>query len=165
MESLTSLGRKPFILIITVIACFVLIIQFSGVLMPKPLVVITPAIATASIYVNENTTLTVTIENKDSKMHLTEYRIVGSFSNNSLQFYYQNGTALPSPLFNSSTRLYTIIYPDRRFMNTGEKADIAVYVKGLDPGTAKYTYTLLVEAWSDNVFSESRSIQLEVKHP
>ncbi|MCJ7632151.1 hypothetical protein MUP77_07120 [Candidatus Bathyarchaeota archaeon] len=165
MNSLTFLLRKPFVLIITVIVCFAIIILFSGVLTSKPSVLITPTLATSSISLNQNTTLTVTIENRDTKMHSIEYRIVGTFSNNSLQFYFKNGTTLPSPVFNSSTLFYTVIYPDKRIMNTGEKIDIAVYVKGLDPGAAKYTYTLFLEAWADKAFSERRSIQLTVIRP
>jgi len=152
--------RKPFIFIIIGIVCVVLIIQFSGVFSPKPTVAISPSLASSSITMNKNTTLTVIIENKGARPYSVEYRIVGTFKSDQLLFY----DKISGALLNSSEtgKNYTIIYPQTRNMNTGEQWSVSVFVKGLDPKGDFATYTIFLEVWADKAFSERKSVQLKV---
>lgn len=155
--------RKPFILIIIGIISLVLIIQFSGVLNPKT-VVILPSLAPSSISWNmkeNNATLTVVIENKGTRQYSVGYHIVGTFTSNQLKFYDKiNGTLLPNPVLGGKN--YTITYPITMKINTGEQRTISIIVKGLDPKIDSATYTIYVEAWADGALADRKSVQLTV---
>lgn len=157
---MTFLIRKPFIFIIIGILCVVLVIHFSGVLKPKPPVVISPSLASPTISMNKNTTLTVVIENQGTRQYSVEYRIVGTFNSSQLLFYDKISGALLSSSWTGKN--YTMIYPLTWNLNTGERRDVSVYVKGLDPKIDSATYTIFLEVWVDKAFSERKSIQLKV---
>jgi len=156
--------RKPFIFIIISVVLVVLVIQLSGVFAPKPTVVITPSLASSSISMNKNTTLTVIIENKASRPYSVEYHIVGRFNTSQLRFYDKiNSAPLPDPVWNGNN--YTITYPKVWDMDTGARLNVSVLVKGLDPGINDITYPIFVEVWTDKILVERKSVQLTVKHP
>ncbi|UCH01623.1 MAG: hypothetical protein JSV20_07155 [Candidatus Bathyarchaeota archaeon] len=110
----------------------------------------------------ENTTLTVNIVNNAPTQKLIELRIV--YGSAELVFYDQiTKTLLDGPEYNGYN--YTIYYPKTRKMNTDEQWGIPILIEGLDPGGSSYTYTIYLEIYSDNAFSERQSIQLTVKRP
>ncbi len=157
---MTFLLRKSFALIVVGVVCLILVIQFSGVLRPKPPVEIAPSLASSTISMGKNTTLTVLIENKEARQHSAEYRIVGSFKGDQLMFYDRiDGKALES-VWNG--RNYTIVYPQTWSLDAVERREVSVYVRGLDPKTDSATYTIFVEVWADKALSERRYVQLKV---
>ncbi len=158
---MTFLARRPLVFIVAGIICLVLIIGFSGVLVPKPPVTISASFSSPSIKMGANSTMTATIDNKGSRQYSIEYRIVGTFTGEQLKFYEKiNGTTPLLAVGNGKN--YTITYPKTRTMNVGEEWSISVYVKGMNPGGSSYTYTIFVEAWVDNALSDRESVKLTV---
>ncbi|MFH0897763.1 MAG: hypothetical protein V1850_06950 [Candidatus Bathyarchaeota archaeon] len=152
--------RRPFVYIIIGIVALVLVIQFSGILNPKPTIAITTSLSASSIKMNTNATLTVVIENKGSKQYSVEYHIVGTFASDQLQFYDKITSVVLTP--STTGNNYTINYSSPRKMNTGEQWTISVYVKGLNPKATAYAYTIYLEAWADGALADRKIVQLTV---
>lgn len=155
--------KQPFIYIIVGVIFIVLLIGFSGIFAQKPAIVtISPSLVNNAITMNQNTTLTVVIKNNDQRSYTAKYRIIGTFRNDQLQFYYKvNSTLLPNPIYNGQN--YTITYPETWLLNIAEERSVSVYIKGLDPKVDSATYTIFVEVFADNVLTERKSIQLTVR--
>lgn len=158
------LVRKPFIFIIIGIVSLVLIVQFSGVLRPKPPVEIAPSLSASTISMNKNVTLTVVIENKGARSYSSvEFRIVGRFNSSQLRFYDGiSGASLPEPVLTGSN--YTITYPKTWPLDVGGKLTIPVIINGLDPRISSITYPIYLEVWADKALSDRKSVQLTVTH-
>lgn len=156
--------RKPFIfIIIGIIVVVILIITFTGVFTPKPTIALSASLqkSTISASKNENSTLTILLENKVSNSHKVELHIV--YGSDKIKFYDKiNATLLPNPVQNPKN--LTITYPKTMDMLPNDKLTISLLIKGLDPGVDSYTYSIYLEAWSDGSLSDRQSIQLTVTH-
>lgn len=152
--------RRPFIYVVIAIIAVMLILAYSGVLTPAPA---SPSFASTTltsspIYIGQNTTLTVAIENKAPSSKSVQFRIF--CGSPELKFYDKiNGTLLSTP-YNGT--YYVMRYPKTRTMLTGEQWSIAITIKGLDHGSSSVTYTIYLEIYSDNQLYQRKSIQLTV---
>ena len=154
--------KRPFIFIIISVVCIVVILQFLSLPPVEPAIVLTPSLTDDDIVMLEDTTLTAVMENTDTQIHTVEYRVVGIFSSEQIEFSFKNGTLLPKPVWNGHN--YTLIYPIKRVMDVGNQWSVSLLLKGLDPEGDFARYTIFLEAWADNVLSERKSIQLTVRH-
>lgn len=164
LQRLSFIFKKPYLYIVLGIIAVVALFHFSGVFNEQPVLPAFSSVTLENAIINmgENTTLTVTIVNNAPSQKLIELRIV--YGSAELVFYDQiTKTPLDGPEYNGYN--YTISYPTTRKMNTDEQWGIPLLIEGLDPGGSSYTYTIYLEIYSDNAFSERKSIQLTVKRP
>ena len=157
--------KRPFIYIIIGIVCIVIIIQLSkgstSILNPT-LDILSVSPIESSILANQNTTITIVIENTASHPRTAGIHIVYTPTDR-LQFYDKiNRTLLPDPQTTPNNN--TILYPTTLVMQPKEKWTISIVVKGLDIGQEAYTYIIILEAWSDGEFSDNEAIKLTVTH-
>ena len=175
-------SRKSFIFVVVSIVCVVLIIQLASqfnnpVPSLKPTMVMSlTSLSTTSIFVNNNATLTVVLENKASQPYSVEFHIVGIFKIDEtyIKFYDKtNGGLLLDPVWNGQN--YTITYPQTRNMNPGEQWSISIIIQGLYTIGATYhppyfieremvTFVIFLEVWADGALAARDLIQLSVTH-
>lgn len=163
---MSFLLRRPFIFIVIGVIVIVMVVAFTGVLTPKPSLpeFSSTTLQQPSITMGQNTTLTITIQNKAQGPKAVQLRIV--YSSPQLQFYDKTNKTLSlssSAVYNSVN--YTVTYPKTTVMLPNEQWILSIWIKGLDPGTTSYTYTIYLELYSDNALSQRKSIQLTVSHP
>lgn len=158
--------RRPFIYMIVAIVAVVLIIAYlAGTHSPVASSVAftqDTALNINAITMGQYANLTIGIANsatpKSVGLHIIYYStqlVFYEIVNNTI-------TSLPDPLYNSTSKTYTITYPKPRMMNTGDAWSILISVKGLDPGAQSYKYTIDLEVWAGNELSQRKPIQLTV---
>jgi hypothetical protein len=163
---LAFLVKRPFIYVIVIVVAFVVLLQLSGVLYPKPLgLEITEAtLGTDTIKLGENTTLTVTVVNRGVEPQTAELRLMThainySSTEISLQFYDAvTGEFLPWELEEGN---YTATYPTTRIMGSQESWGIPITIENVDPWT--FTYTLFIEVYAVNEQTTTRTYETSVQ--